>query len=210
MNTSSAGLDMIVFAHVRWSDVYQRLHHLMVRYARNRRIFFFEKPQIIDAKESSFESHYRSGVHIMTPHIPLTYTTSERQNECRSFIDTLMDEENVSKFQLWYSDASALKYSEHLIPVLTIYDGFSNSLVTDHESEQILINKADLILNLHPQQKGLLAVGAEASADYLLKPEEERHQQLAWDQSWRCVADLEEEAMRRKIRKATELLTRSL
>ncbi|QDK38156.1 glycosyltransferase family 1 protein [Bdellovibrio sp. NC01] len=210
MNTGSVSLDMIVFSHVRWSDVYQRLHHLMVRYARNRRIFFFEKPQIGDQKESSFEHQYRSGVHVVTPHIPYNFTSTERHDDCRSYIDTLMDEEGVAKFHLWYSDASALKYSEHLIPVLTIYDGFSNSLVTDHESEQILINKADLILNQHPQQKPQLAVGSDVTSDYLLKTFDERNQHLAWDQSWRCVADLEEEAMRRKIRKATELLTRSL
>jgi len=36
--------DLVCLSHLRWDFVYQRPQHLMSRFARDRRVFFFEEP----------------------------------------------------------------------------------------------------------------------------------------------------------------------
>jgi len=43
--TISSSADMICFSHLRWGFVFQRPQHLMSRFARDRRVFFFEEPE---------------------------------------------------------------------------------------------------------------------------------------------------------------------
>ena len=38
--------DLICFSHLRWGFVFQRPQHLMARFAKHRRVFFFEEPSL--------------------------------------------------------------------------------------------------------------------------------------------------------------------
>ena len=39
-------LDLLCFSHLRWDFVFQRPQHLMIRFARERRVFYIEEPVI--------------------------------------------------------------------------------------------------------------------------------------------------------------------
>src|SRR5574338_890592 len=39
-------LDLVCFSHLSWNFVYQRPQHLMSRFARNRRVFYIEEPDV--------------------------------------------------------------------------------------------------------------------------------------------------------------------
>src|SRR4051794_24988571 len=59
-------IDLICLSHLRWDFVLQRPQHLMSRFARNRRVFFFEEAVFEDV-----EPHIRqricasTGVHVV-------------------------------------------------------------------------------------------------------------------------------------------------
>src|SRR3954449_7685918 len=61
-------IDLICLSHLRWDFVLQRPQHLMSRFARNRRVFFFEEAVFEDV-----EPHIRqqicasTGVHVVKP-----------------------------------------------------------------------------------------------------------------------------------------------
>lgn len=63
--------DIICLSHLRWGFVYQRPQHLMSRFAKTRRVFFFEEPVVshgypwLEVKQCP-----QSGVRVVTPHVP--------------------------------------------------------------------------------------------------------------------------------------------
>ena len=64
-------MDIICLSHLRWGFVLQRPQHLMGRFAREHRVFFFEEP-IFEAGEPSLREIVcpRTGVRVVTPHHP--------------------------------------------------------------------------------------------------------------------------------------------
>src|SRR3712207_124812 len=62
--------DLICLSHLRWQFVFQRPQHLMIRYARNRRVFFVEEPVYEDASDAHVTMDVHDGVHVIVPHLP--------------------------------------------------------------------------------------------------------------------------------------------
>ena len=64
-----AALDIICFSHLRWDFVFQRPQHLLIRFARTRRVFFVEEP--VEDGDSNHLVIRRddSGVLIAVPHL---------------------------------------------------------------------------------------------------------------------------------------------
>src|SRR5262245_56045869 len=65
--------DLVVLSHLRWDFVYQRPQHLMSRFARERRVFFFEEPLHEPAETGGprlVTSERKGGVVVAVPHLP--------------------------------------------------------------------------------------------------------------------------------------------
>ncbi|HEX7676256.1 MAG TPA: hypothetical protein VF412_18920 [Bdellovibrio sp.] len=184
MSQETIKSDLIVFSHIKWVDPLQRLHHLVHRYAEDRRIFFVERPQVVDNLNAHLEIEDRGSIAIVTPYIPSLLKTSEKHDEIRSLLDELIEDEKIHQFHLWYSDAVAYKYSHHLVPTLLIYDGFSATKTEDHELEKSLIDRADLILC--------------DQSDRAIK---------SWEQDFETVRNLERWALRNKIQQFVHMST---
>jgi UDP-galactopyranose mutase len=60
---------LICFSPLRWHFVFQRPQHLMVRFARERRVWFVEEP-VFDAADARLEITLSHGVHVVVPHLP--------------------------------------------------------------------------------------------------------------------------------------------
>src|SRR5262249_15430405 len=61
--------DLICFSHLRWGFVYQRPQHLLSRFARQHRVFFFEEP-VFSGGEPRLESRAeQDGVYVVAPHM---------------------------------------------------------------------------------------------------------------------------------------------
>jgi UDP-galactopyranose mutase len=120
MNTFE-GLDLICFSHLRWNFVYQRPQHLMTRIARTNRVFFFEEPIFDDVMHYDVNKS-EEGVFVIVPHLTREMSDKQVQDHQREFLSRLLINMNIARYALWYYTPMALQITDHLQPVLRIYD----------------------------------------------------------------------------------------
>ena len=146
----SALPDLVCLSHLRWDWVFQRPQHLMVRFARERRVFFVEEP-VIDG-ETAGRLDVRctpEGIHVVVPHIPPEGAGSTR---VRALFDALLSGYNVSEPVLWYYTAMALPWSRHVAAAAVVYDcmdeltGFAGAPESLARREGELLARADVVM----------------------------------------------------------------
>jgi hypothetical protein len=202
VNNQSFDTDLIVFSSIRWDEDFQRLHHLMTRYAKSRRIYFFERPRKVNELDPSLNTQYRDSIQLLIPHIPKDYSPAEQAGACRSFLDDLIEREKIGRFCLWFNDPLALSFTDHLTPHLLIYDGFAHGSIHCAEQERILINKADVVL--HPRNSE--PTSFELTELTLKADQAESSLRSTWNLWWSRVVDLENSAMQTKSLQAKRYL----
>lgn len=146
----SKNSDLLCFSHLRWNFVYQRPQHLMSRFAKERRVFFFEEP-VYDAPSQYNEilDDPESGVCVVTPHI--TSDTDNSAEPLRHLLQIFMASMNIREHVAWYYTPLSLVFSDHLKPELTVYDcmdelsSFRFASPALKEWEQRLFNRADIV-----------------------------------------------------------------
>ncbi len=147
---SEKNIDLICFSHLRWNFVYQRPQHLMSRFAKQRRVFFFEEP-VYDAPSQYNEifDDPVSGVCVVTPHI--TNDTESISNSLRHLLDMFMASMNIKTYVTWYYTPLSYAFSLHLKPALLVYDcmdelsSFKFAAPELKDWEQKLFAKADIV-----------------------------------------------------------------
>jgi UDP-galactopyranose mutase len=145
--------DLLCLSHLRWGFVYQRPQHLISRFAREgRRVFFWEEPVWEDG-DSRIETRIcaKSGVTVVTPHMPGGQSEEDVNRTLRSLLDTFMAEREINEFMLWYYTPMMLAFTHHLRPCLTVYDcmdelaAFKFAPPSLVEREDHLFRRADLV-----------------------------------------------------------------
>jgi UDP-galactopyranose mutase len=143
--------DLICLSHLRWNFVFQRPQHLMSRFARTQRVFFFEEPLLDDVDEPQMRIEMHDGVHIVVPLLPRAYTPEQTLLAQRAILDHLISSQHVAAFVLWYYTPLALKFAQHLTPALTVYDcmdelsAFKNASEEIPALERMLMRRADVV-----------------------------------------------------------------
>jgi UDP-galactopyranose mutase len=115
--------DLICFSHLRWGFVFQRPQHLISRFARHGRVYFFEEP-IFEGSQSQLRHTpcHRTGVHVLTPVLPLG-TNRELAVEIQKYLLTnLLEREAIDNYIAWYYTPMAMEFTSGLTPDLTVYD----------------------------------------------------------------------------------------
>jgi UDP-galactopyranose mutase len=123
----------------------------MVRFARNRRVYFVEEPILedIDAPAISVDMH--DGVSVVVPHLPRRFDAAQSIAAQRAALDDLIATEGLARFVLWYYTPQALAFSDHLRPEAVVYDcmdelsAFKGASADLPELEQRLMRRADLV-----------------------------------------------------------------
>lgn len=142
-------MDLICLSHLRWDFVYQRPQHLMSRFARDGRVFFYEEPIFTDG-ETHLEIKNRGGVFVCVPQI----NHSERENQTaieREMLDELIAAEQIEDYILWFYTPMALNFAAHLAPRVTVFDcmdelsAFKFAPPELIENEKRLLARADLV-----------------------------------------------------------------
>ena len=144
--------DLLVFSHLRWNFVFQRPQHLMVRFARERRVFFIEEP-IFDEAEPRLEVRESDddGPLVVVPHLPEGTAETAAHRMLAALVDSLVDVYDIQRFVTWYYTPMALPFSRHLQPLAVAYDcmdelslfrGAPPLLV---ELERELLRRADVV-----------------------------------------------------------------
>jgi UDP-galactopyranose mutase len=120
----SADKALICFSHLRWNFVFQRPQHLMSRFAKERRVIFWEEPE---AALPDFEPSLgirvcaETGVTVVTPSIPDTMGEPEREATLKKLLDEFLEAEQGSLIR-WYYTPMMLPFSRHIDAAATVYD----------------------------------------------------------------------------------------
>ena len=148
----SEGCDLVCLSHLRWDFVYQRPQHLLSRFARRNRVFFFEEPIYVDGETRLEISPREDGLFVLVPHI--SHADREAKNVAdiqRGMLDEMFDSQNINCFGLWFYTPMAMDYAAHLQPLVTIFDcmdelsAFRFAPPELVANEKRLLEKADLV-----------------------------------------------------------------
>jgi UDP-galactopyranose mutase len=143
---------MICFSHLRWDFVYQRPQHLMTRFAKLMRVFYFEEPVIDDGCKPFLDVRKSAGeVTIATPHLPSGVDAESASSIQRALLDELCLEHAIRDPIVWYYTPMLGAFSSHLQASAVIYDcmdelsAFRFAPPALRELEQALLRRADLV-----------------------------------------------------------------
>ena len=144
--------DIVCLSHLRWDFVYQRPQHLLSRFAKHGRLFFFEEPYFYDGAQPRLDVSTRNeNVHIIIAHLPNGLTPQQSDAIQIELVNNLLQEYNINRFISWYYTPMALEVYGHLQPALTVYDcmdelsAFKGASPRLRELEAELFKKADLV-----------------------------------------------------------------
>jgi UDP-galactopyranose mutase len=113
---------LICFSHLRWDFVFQRPQHLMSRFARSRRVIFWEEPIATDgAPTVDLRTCADTGVVVATPRLPADLSAEARDAELRELLEDLLAQEAGERIH-WYYTPMMLPFTRHLPRACTVYD----------------------------------------------------------------------------------------
>jgi UDP-galactopyranose mutase len=151
-SSSQHAPDLICLSHLRWKFVFQRPHHLMTRWAKDRRVFYVEEPVVAGCLEPHMQIETCSRVKVVVPHLPEALGAASIPRVLRTLLDDLIEQEHIEDYLLWYYTPLALAFTDHLAPAATIYDcmdelsAFKGAPAALKEHEAHLMNRASLVL----------------------------------------------------------------
>jgi UDP-galactopyranose mutase len=142
--------DLICLSHLRWNFVFQRPQHLMTRFAKERRVFYFEEP-MFDADTPELRITRDQGVFVCVPHLPVDLSPADITHELRRLLYELQLKSKIDHPVVWYYTPMALDFARDLSASAIVFDcmdelsafhGAPPELLR-HEAE--LLNRADLV-----------------------------------------------------------------
>lgn len=139
--------NILCFSHLSWNFVYQRPQHLLTRFAKQNKVFYFEEPR--HAASDFYEIDFQDGVSIIQ--IFLSDDHHERNQRLEKLINHVITDQNIKTYSCWYYTPMALEYTSHLKPQITIYDSMDELSAFRFappqllELEEELFKKADVV-----------------------------------------------------------------
>jgi UDP-galactopyranose mutase len=144
--------DVVCFSHLRWDFVFQRPQHLLTRCARERRVFFVEEPVWVNESMSLDVQHRGDGLTVVVPRLPEGLSSEVATTAVmKELMTRLFAEQGIENYLFWYYTPLALKFTQHLSPIASIYDCMdelsafkgADSRLADYERE--LFKQVDLV-----------------------------------------------------------------
>ena len=143
--------DLVCLSHLRWDFVYQRPQHLMSRFARDRRVFFFEEPIHGEGPARLEITERPGGIRVAVPHLPAGLPPEKAEAAQRDLLHGLLADHGITDYILWYYTPMALAFSEGLTPSAVVYDCmdelslFRGAPPVLVQRETQLLQRADLV-----------------------------------------------------------------
>ena len=144
--------DVICLSHLRWDFVYQRPQHLLSRFAKEGRVFYFEEPIFHDGPTMLDIAEKEPRLFVIVPHVSKQDDDGRGAFEVqRRMLDRLIADEQIDDYVLWFYTPMAMNFADHLEPRVTVFDcmdelsAFKFAPPELLDNEQRLIEKADLI-----------------------------------------------------------------
>jgi UDP-galactopyranose mutase len=131
--------------------VFQRPQHLMSRFARDRRVIFWEEPKVSEGIASvEARTCPGTGVEIVVPRLPAGLSEEETDQALRLLLDSFLGAE-PGPLVRWYYTPMMLPFSRHIEAACTVYDcmdelsAFRFAPPRLLPLEQELLGEADLV-----------------------------------------------------------------
>jgi UDP-galactopyranose mutase len=141
--------DLVCLSHLRWNFVFQRPQHLLSRFARERRVFFFEEP-IYDRKQPRLQvTRSPEGVWVAVPHLPEGLDEQQVIAMQRALLDELLVRYDVRRYVSWYYTPMALPFTRHLEPSAVAYDCMDELSAFRGAPPALLHREAELLERAH-------------------------------------------------------------
>lgn len=144
-------VDILCFSHLRWNFVYQRPQHLLTRFAKEGRVFFFEEPVFdADSPHCIIHKNLDLNVYVVTPHLP-NGSVADVVSQQAIILDCIIHDFHILKYISWYYSPMALPFSAHINPMLLVYDCMDELSAFRHaprniaQMESRLMAEADIV-----------------------------------------------------------------
>jgi UDP-galactopyranose mutase len=137
--------DLLCFSHLRWNFVFQRPQHLLSRFARERRVFFFEEPVYGPGLPRLEVTQSPEGVWVAVPHLPEGLDEQQVVAAQRRLVDELLAGHAVRQYVSWYYTPMSLPFTRHLKPQAVIYDCMDELSAFRGAPPGLLRNEAELL-----------------------------------------------------------------
>lgn len=125
--------------------MFQRPQHLMSRFARNHRVFYFEEPVFEEGGPSlRVATCPDTQVHICTPVLPHGLSPASIVQLQRELLDAFVIDKGIEQFVSWYYTPMAREFSVQLNPVLTVYDCMDELSAFAGAPPAMLLNEQEL------------------------------------------------------------------
>ena len=143
-------IDLVCFSHLRWGFVYQRPQHLLSRFAKHTRVFFFEEPMMHDAPDQLVVTKDSRNLYIVVPHL------QKDNSEChiarqKNLVNAMLTSKKINRYFTWYYTPMALPFTEDLSPEFILFDcmyelsAFKFAPVELKNREKQLLEKSDVV-----------------------------------------------------------------
>ncbi len=146
--------DVLVFSHLRWDFVFQRPQHLMSRFAKTRRVFFFEEPETVSGQSDATLATKvcpRTGVVVITPQLPDQLSRFAVEEVQRELLHLFVEEQAIKRPIKWYYTPAMYRYSRDIEAAAVVYDCMDELANFRFASPQLpllerqLMRRADLV-----------------------------------------------------------------
>ena len=114
---------LICFSHLRWNFVFQRPQHLMSRFAKERRVIYWEEPEAALAgcePALGVRVCAETGVTVVTPSLPEGMDAEASETALKALLDDFLAAEEQPLVR-WYYTPMMLPFSRPIDSVATIY-----------------------------------------------------------------------------------------
>jgi UDP-galactopyranose mutase len=138
--------DILCFSHLRWNFVFQRPQHLLSRWAKETRVFYFEEPVLGDFENNFLKTIYSKDLNltILTPHIRENSQEKETNIFLKESVNQIIKWYNISDYLLWYLTPMAIEFSSDLKPKGVVYDSMDELSMFKGAHPNILPNENKL------------------------------------------------------------------
>lgn len=123
----------------------------MSRFARNRRVFFFEEPIWEAGEPRLIQTVSDGGVNVLTPVLPPDLPPRTVDTFNRQSLLSLLSDQQITSYIAWYYTPMAMEFTSVLDPALTVYDcmdelsAFAGAPPSLTLNEAALFQQADLV-----------------------------------------------------------------
>jgi glycosyltransferase involved in cell wall biosynthesis len=144
-------VDLVCFSHLRWGFIFQRPNHLISRFARRLRTFFFEEPVFGSARPELEIETVTASLRIAIPHLPYGLAPEQAELEQQILLESMVASFSISRPAAWFYTPMALPVARMIHPCVTVYDcmdelslfkGAPGAMI---EREEELLSRADVV-----------------------------------------------------------------